>query len=56
MPGLWSLPVDTLDRESAVALLTHAGVDRGSLDEPSWNRIAEWVGDLPLALELLQQP
>ena len=55
MPGLRSLPVDTLDRNSAVALLTKDGVDRASLDEPSWNRIAEWVGDLPLALELLQQ-
>jgi hypothetical protein len=48
-------PVDTLDRKSAVALLIQDGVDRASLDELPWNRIAEWVGDLPLALELLQQ-
>jgi hypothetical protein len=52
--GLRSLPVDILDRNSAVTLLTQ-GVDRQSLDEPSWDRIAEWVGDLPLALELLRE-
>ncbi len=52
--GVIALPVDTLDRKSAVALLTHE-IDRSSLAESEWERIAEWVGDLPLALELLQQ-
>ena len=52
--GLESLPVDTLDPKSAVVLMTQ-GVDRASLAQASWERIAEWVGNLPLALELLRE-
>lgn len=52
--GVIALPVETLDRKSAVALLTY-GVDRKALEEAEWERIAKGVGDLPLALELLQQ-
>lgn len=52
--GAQALPLGVLDPESAVALLTEdvrevlpAGFD--------WYRIAEWVGHLPLALELLNR-
>ena len=46
------LPVDVLAPEAAVLLLTRE-LDRNALVEAYWRRIAEWVGYLPLALELL---
>jgi tetratricopeptide (TPR) repeat protein len=52
--GVHSLPIDTLSSEAAVALLTD-GVAGASPRDPEWRRIAEWVGYLPLALELLNR-
>ena len=52
--GVHELPVFALTPEAAVTLLTE-GLDRGLLNEAEWERIAEWVGYLPLALELLNR-
>ena len=52
--GIQPLALSTLKPEAAVALLTE-GVARGSVDDAGWLRIAEWVGHLPLALELLNR-
>ena len=52
--GVYPLPVSVLTPEAAVALLTE-GLQRTSLSEDSWGRIAEWVGYLPLGLELLNR-
>jgi hypothetical protein len=43
-----------LETAAALALLTD-GVDAGLLPEEDWRRLAEWVGGLPLALELLNR-
>lgn len=51
--NLRPLTVDVLASAPAVALLTE-GI-RADVDFPSWLRIAEWVGSLPLALELLNR-
>src|SRR5690606_30726290 len=47
-------PVATLVPDAAVVLLTEE-VDRSSLAASDWRFIAEWVGHLPLALELLNR-
>jgi tetratricopeptide (TPR) repeat protein len=52
--GLQPLPVPTLAPDAAVSLLSQ-GVERSSLDARDWHFIAEWVGHLPLALELLNR-
>ncbi len=52
--GLQALPVATLAPDAAVILLTEK-VDRSSLEASDWRFIAEWVGHLPLALELLNR-
>jgi tetratricopeptide (TPR) repeat protein len=44
--------IDTLEPDAAVRLLT-AGASREELTEDEWTEIASWVGNLPLALELL---
>ncbi|WP_420128350.1 tetratricopeptide repeat protein [Longimicrobium sp.] len=49
-----ALPVDTLDPASAVELLT-TEVRRDALEDADWQHIAEWVGHLPLALEVLNR-
>jgi tetratricopeptide (TPR) repeat protein len=55
-PGtIASISVDVLDRLAAVALLTSGVSNRGAVDEAAWGEIAEWVGRLPLALELLNR-
>jgi tetratricopeptide (TPR) repeat protein len=48
-----ALPVDVLQRSSSIALLTEGTGVRKNLSESEWAKIAEWVGDLPLALEVL---
>lgn len=53
-PGVHSLPVDTLEPEAAVALLTHE-LPGASPEDSDWQSIAKWVGYLPLALELLNR-
>lgn len=51
---VFALPIETLDPESAVQLLSaEAQPDALSADE--WNEIAAWVGYLPLALEVLNR-
>jgi hypothetical protein len=52
--GVVALPIETLDPRSAVELLT-AEVQRNSLSDAEWNEIGEWVGHLPLALEVLNR-
>lgn len=47
------LPVDVLSIDAAVTLLSH-NIDSG-LKSEDWKEIAEWVGRLPLALELLNE-
>lgn len=47
-----ALPIQTLDPDAAVRLLT-SGTPREQLIEAEWSKIADWVGHLPLALELL---
>ena len=45
--------VDTLVRDSAILLLTNEVREWPALSWADWERIAEWVGDLPIALDLL---
>jgi Flp pilus assembly protein TadD len=45
--------LDILDEGAAVALLTRAVRGRAALADEEWLAIANWVGRLPLALELL---
>ncbi len=52
--GVHALPLSPLTPEAAVVLLTEAIPER-RLGEEGWQRIAEWVGYLPLALELLNR-
>jgi tetratricopeptide (TPR) repeat protein len=49
-----SLQIDELDESSAPALLTR-GIDFRALEESDWRAISDWVGRLPLALELLNR-
>ncbi|HEX5869276.1 MAG TPA: tetratricopeptide repeat protein, partial [Longimicrobium sp.] len=49
-----ALPIDTLDPDAAVELLA-TQVRRDQLDDTEWKHIAEWVGHLPLALEVLNR-
>jgi tetratricopeptide (TPR) repeat protein len=51
--GVRRLELRELSTGSAVRLLTHDHAGRDELDEASWNAIAQWVGEWPLALELL---
>lgn len=51
-PGTLEIQVAALEAEPAVALLTR-GVDRSALNEGAWTSIAEWLGGLPLALDIL---
>jgi hypothetical protein len=47
------LAVDVIDHASAVRLLTRDTV-RHQLCDSDWGRIVEWVGRLPLALDMLR--
>ena len=49
------IEVGTLERDSAILLLTNALPGAAALSWADWGRIAEWVGDLPLALDLLNR-
>lgn len=53
--GVKTISVDTLERDSAVLLLTENLPGFGRLSWADWGKIAEWVGDLPLALDLLNR-
>jgi tetratricopeptide (TPR) repeat protein len=52
--GVVAFPIETLDPESAVRLLTME-TERSELDDAGWSEIAAWVGHLPLALEVLNR-
>lgn len=54
-PGVKWIPVGVLQRRSSVALLTHELPNSDDLDQGDWGDIAAWVGDLPLALDLLNR-
>ena len=54
-PGVRWIPLGVLQRPSSVALLTHELSNSGDLDQEDWGDIASWVGDLPLALDLLNR-
>jgi len=47
-----SIAVDVLSPDASVLLLTR-DVDRRQLKNEEWKEIAQWVGHLPLAIELL---
>lgn len=49
------ITVDTLGRESAILLLTDNVPGAAALSWADWGRIAVWVGDLPIALDLLNR-
>jgi tetratricopeptide (TPR) repeat protein len=53
LPGVGRLELRELSTTSAVRLLTHDFSGRDELDDAGWGRISEWVGEWPLALELL---
>jgi tetratricopeptide (TPR) repeat protein len=48
-----SLDLDVLNRPAAIDLLTEGPELRRCLSDAQWSEIAAWVGDLPLALEVL---
>jgi tetratricopeptide (TPR) repeat protein len=52
--GVVSLPIDTLHPDAAVELLAN-GTPRNAITKAEWEHIAEWVGHLPLALEVLNR-
>jgi hypothetical protein len=47
--------MDRLGRDAAILLLTENVVGSGQFSWERWGRAAEWVGDLPLALDLLNR-
>ena len=49
-----ALPIQTLTPDAAVCLLS-MGVSASALAMEEWREVAEWVGRLPLALELLNR-
>ena len=51
--GVAGIAVDELPDDAAVALLTRGHRGRSTLDPAEWVAIARWVGQLPLALEVL---
>ena len=53
--GVESIKVDELQRDSAILLLRKDVPSPASLSWEDWGRIAEWVGDLPVALDLLNR-
>lgn len=53
--GVNTIPVDTIGRDAAILLLTDGVAESGRLSWADWGCIADWVGDLPLALDLLNR-
>lgn len=54
-PGVKTISVETLERAPAILLLTENVPGAGALSWTDWSQIAEWVGDLPIALDLLNR-
>jgi TIR domain-containing protein/tetratricopeptide repeat protein len=53
VPGAHRLKLLELTASAARMMLVHGYEDRAALSEESWQEIVEWVGEWPLALELL---
>jgi len=53
--GVESIKVDELPRDSAILLLRKDVASPAALSWEDWGRIAEWVGKLPVALDLLNR-
>ncbi len=49
------IEVDILERDPAILLLSDNVPGAAALSWADWGRIAEWVGDLPIALDLLNR-
>lgn len=49
------ISMDILERDSAVLLLTENLHGAAALSWADWGRIAAWVGDLPIAIDLLNR-
>ena len=50
-----NIALGTFERDSAILLLTENVPYANALTWSDWGRIAEWVGDLPIALDLLNR-
>jgi tetratricopeptide (TPR) repeat protein len=53
-PGISVLELDRLPESASVLMLTRDLETSDSISQLEWKEIAEWVGHLPLALELLR--
>lgn len=54
-PGEKILPLDALDRDAAILLVTYDLPAAGCLSWDQWGKIAECVGNLPIALDVLNR-
>lgn len=54
-PGVRGFQLDALGRDAAILLLTQNLAGAGRFAWPQWSRVAAWVGDLPIALDLLNR-
>jgi tetratricopeptide (TPR) repeat protein len=53
--GVKTIPLDTPSRDAAILLLTDNLPGASRLSWSDWGHVANWVGDLPLALDLLNR-
>jgi len=53
--GVRTVSVDSLNGDSSILLITDGVPGSGRLAWSDWRRITEWVGHLPLALDLLNR-
>ena len=53
--GVRTIEVDPLERDASILLLTENLPGARRLSWSDWGRVANWVGDLPLALDLLNR-
>jgi TIR domain/Tetratricopeptide repeat len=52
-PGVKNLEINALPRSASILLLTQELQAAAELDQLKWGKLAGWVGDLPIALELM---
>jgi tetratricopeptide (TPR) repeat protein len=52
-PGISVLELEPLGRQASVLLLTQRLESADALTSAQWDELARWVGDMPLALELM---
>jgi tetratricopeptide (TPR) repeat protein len=53
--GVHTIQIGTLERAPAILLLTDSVPNASGLCWKDWGQVAEWVGDLPIALDLLNR-